>query len=456
MNPSQDSSTNLRSGPRFAHLFPLLLPWTFGLTLLIIFVLGTLTRLLPQIPPYLSPHERDVWLLTLGQRSPYVARLYPIGLLTITHTPTFRGLLLVALVLAWLHVAYALYLGTWPLAKGNVPPLHPIALESEHLWHVREPLEKVRGRVGPRLRGRYRVAEMHISYQEARYFARRGKGGTWGSLLFFLGTIVFLAFTYLGITQGWITRPRVLVPESPWNIEQAHATQLILHHIEREGTTSRAYLLVQTRDEEPRAYTVPLGKSIHVGGIDIRYVSTLIGVGIEATTEVGTPIPLQTPEGSGERRLVLLFPRSGTERIVLLPTLGLHMRVVGYTALPTRGYTHPVFLVQIFDENGNLIYNDFVDKDGQITVRHITFHIRRVDGARFQALHYPGHEGRLGGWALLLVGTLWALLGDPLRRLWVQVFGDERSTVVRAWGDVYNIGWHKPLKGTSVKQWVER
>ncbi len=453
---TQESPTNAVPALRFAILLPFLLAWSFGLVLVVLLCLGLVSQLFPQQPPYLTPHEIEIWLLSVQHKTPYTRWLYRMGFFAVTRTLLFRGLILSAILLSWLHVAYAAYLSLWPRKGGPVPPLHPIAGEGGHLWHLKEPLDTVKTRIKNRLHPLPLVAEMHPSFQEARYFFRIGHGGAWGSITFFIGVILFLSALYWGLTHSWVTRPVVLVPGRPWTIKQARSLQIILHHVDRAGTRPRAHILVQSEEEggNSQGYTLLQGQTLRVRKLYIRYLDTLVGLSLEAVDREGTPVPVQPPEGGGERQVILLFPESGTERLVFLPTQGIHIRVVGYTSLPQRGFSHPVFLVQLLDETGELLYSDFIDKEAHITVHHITVHVKPTEGVRFQAFAYPGASARALGFLLVIIGFLWALFKGPLRRLWIQVFGNERTTIVQGWGDVYNVGWHKPMRRNSIRKWV--
>ncbi|NPA89988.1 MAG: hypothetical protein GXO55_00825 [Chloroflexi bacterium] len=439
-------TTSTRS-MRFFTLLPLLLPILFGTLLLLLLLFGILTHVLPQSPPYLTPHQEEIWLLSLKQRLPYAPLLYRVGLLHITRAPLFRATLLLTILTAWVHWTYAMYLGLWPRRGEHVPPLSPVAAESGSTWHVPRALDQFRGHVQTTLKRLGRVMAETPSPQEARFFLRRGWGGVWGSSGYFLGVILALLGIYWGLTRGWMTPPVMLTPSQPWSVGHGTDIQVTLHSVDEENR--RAYIFVHRNGpgEKSRVYPLEQGKDLRVHGIHFRYVDTLIGLSLEATNQEDTPLPLQIPGGSAERQVILLFPESGREEVVLLPMHGLHIRTVGYTSLPEHGYDHPVFLIQVFrDGEEKPLYSAFVEQDTRIDVENIRLNVHRIAGIRIQAFYRPGTRWTWAGLWVLLLGSLVAVLWGPLYRLWVQVYGDERGVIIRAWGDVYNMGWHKPAR----------
>ena len=448
--PIRPVATRIRDQQSFP-LLVLALRYLFAFFLLLTLFLGALTRLLPQMPPYLTnANEIRAWLLTETQGLPLGEWLNRLGAFTITRSIIFRGTLLLTIVLAWLHLFYALYLGLWPPRGTFVPPLSPIALQGYRLFQFSRRVDSIRQQVRAWLLGQGLIAEEHPTYQESRFFLRRGTRGAYASALFFLGVVCLWAAMYWGVTRGWMTSPVVLAPGQPWDI--GHGTRIRLT-LRGQGTTGNgrpgALFLVQVhgREEETTVRAISLGGSIRVDGVTVRYLEAPLGLSVSVTDRADTPVPVQTAEGGAGKEAVLLFPTSGTERIVLLPMHGLQIRVVGYNALPERGYTGPVFLVQVLSEdNPTPRLSTFVDGNADLDVDGLQVHLRLVRHAKVQAVAYPGRRGRWAGALLALLGALAAILWGPLERVWVQVFGNEHVTLVQVWGEMYNLGWHVPLR----------
>ncbi len=445
-------SANAQASP-IAHirvrpldLMPVLLAYAFGLLLVLLLILHLLMFLIPQQPAYIqSPAEAQAWLYTVSASAPWVAQAARLGMTTLTRTPFYRGVLLLLMALIPVHVLFTLYLAFWPLPGRFVPPLTPQAIERGRFEHVPVSLPRAQEMVLERLAPLPLVAEAHPSYQEARFFARGGMKAIWGSLLFFLGLFVFAFSLYRGAVFGWATPPTIVAPGESWDVGHGSGIRVSLLAEEEAGAFVGDLFLVQVegRASEGNVYTIAEGAHISLNAVEIWHLASPPGVRLQATTRTGVPIPLVTPDGQAGRDVVLVFPRSGDERTVLIPTYGLQVRVVGYSALPERGFSEQVFLVQILGEDASPLLSEFMTDSKVLEIQGITVQVDMVRHAQVQAVYRPGRVGRWVGLGLALVGMVIALLGGPFRRVWVQLYSHGQGTIVQIWEDRYNLGWHR-------------
>ncbi len=423
----------------------------FGLGLIVLSLLILVSFLTPQLPPYLTqPHEIDAWLLATRREVPLSTLWQRLGLFAVTRSPAFQGTVLFSLWLAWLHAFYALYLGLWPASPSHIPPVSPIAAEGGRVFQLNRNIDDVLDHVRAWASAHGLVVEEHPSYQESRFFTRLGRGGAYGSALFFLGVVLFLGGLFWGTTRGWTTPPIVLSPGQPWDIGHDTGVRVTLRG---EGTTANGHastlFLIEVHGQKTQTTVraIPRGEAILVAGVSLRYLKTSLGVRVSASDPAGTPVPIQTPQGIAEREAILQFPTSGTERSVFLPMQGLQVRVVGYTALPERGYSGPVFLVQVLADGKSVPeVSTFLKQNTMMKVGGLQIHIDLVHQAQVQAAHYPGGNSRLAGTVLTLLGALIAIMRGPLQRVWIQVVGHETLSLAQVWGEQYNLGWHRPLE----------
>ncbi len=457
MNTSPTTATGLITRNRLGYVIPPLLAYSLGGVLAAILLLVLISRLLPQMPWYLEdPAEVHAWLLAAQRQVPMPDVLNTLGLFTITRSPLLRALLILAAVLAWLHVGYAGYLGFWPRSGTRVPPLSPQAAEGGLVRQWARPFPEMQATLQQRLSGQALVAEEHPTFEEARYFLRVGSAGVWGSLFFFLGVILIATGMYWALTFGWETPPTIIAPDQPWDLGHGTGIRVNLIRAGEDDQGPASLFFVQPRDKEGAVYTVPVGGSVRVHGVELRHLGAPLGMSVRVTSRADTPIPLQRPDGRAGRELLLLFPTSGSERTVLIPTYGLEVRIVGYESLPERGYEGPVFLVQVIgQEEETPRYSAFIAGPTEVEVSGLRLTLNVVRHARVQAVYYPGRVVRLVGVLLALVGVLLALARGPLRRVWVQAYGDDRVTIAHAWGDVYNVGWHTTLRGVTLRAWLD-
>jgi len=454
---TQTTEANAEAGQRQPTAFLAALPHLFGLALLLLLALSVLTRILPQLPGHITGRpEAQAWLLRTSRLYPLGTWLAALGLFAITRTIFFRALLLSIGVLATVQVGYACYLLLWPRRGEAAVPLSPQAAESGHVRHEAQPFSATAQRIRTHLLAYGLVAEARPQGGELRLFARRGAYGALGSALFFLGTFLVMTGIYWGLTLGWQTSPVILAPGQSWDV--GHETGLRVDLRSAGGKSAgelTSILFVQRQDKSPSVVAIRLGRKVRVDDVYLVHTAIPLGVALRATDPAGTAIPLQTPTGRAGREITLLFPAAGTERLVLIPSHNMEVRIVGYPALPERGYTGPVFLIQITTQGRDTpLYSEFITGDRDIHLQRLTLTVRVVYHAQIYAAYYPGRGARVLGTFLLLLGAALALVGGPLRRLWVQVFGDEAGTVVRVWGDVYNLGWHRPLPGELAQEWL--
>lgn len=445
-------STDARTSP-IAHirLRPLYflspaLSYLFGVSIAALLVLHVLMRVIPQQPAYIrSAAEAQAWLFAVSTRAPWAAQAARVGATTLARTPVYRGLLLLIVALVPLHTAYVLYLAFWPRPGTEVPPLSPQAAERGRFEHVTQPPEEVQAKAPRLLAPLTVVAEAHPSYQEARYFARGGMWAVWGSLLFFLGFLLFAWSLYWGTTFGWETRPTIIAPGESWDVGHGSGIRISLLREEEAGAQAGDLFLVQMqgRASEANVHVIPVGKSISLGAVEVRHLDSPPGMRLQATTRGSVPIPLVTPDGQAGRDVVLVFPQSGDERTVLVPTYGLEIRVVGYASLPERGFRDRVFLFQVFGEEESPLLSEFITQSKTLEIQGITLNATVVRHAQVQAVHHPGWRWRWAGLGLALVGIVLALMRGPFRRMWMQLYSHTRGTIVQVWEDGYNIGWHK-------------
>ncbi len=430
-----------------------------GLTtgaLLLILLLGITSRVLPQMPPYLQDTpQASTWLLQAQQSFPYL-QSFP-GLFTITRTPLFRGTLLFLILCTWLHVGYAVYLGFWPRRGTQVPPLSPQAMESSGIWQIPTPFRELQARLRQHLSPRGLVAIDHPAFNETRFFIRYPLSALSATLMLFLSTGLVALGLYLGVTFGWETPPVTLAPGQPWDV--GHGTGLRLTLLDRQVVdppNARA-IFVQYLDTPDRniVRAVQPGQRLSLDGVTLHYLDNALGLALQVIDRAGTPLPLQTPSGRTENTITLLFPASGSEEVVLLPTLGYQLRAVGYTALPERGYTSPVILLQLIDRDGQtVLYNEFLATSRRLTVEGLTVDARLVPHVQVQITAYPGRWLVLTGGLGALLATLLGLRTGPFRRWWVRLQEAPTGTVVQAWSDMYNMGRHRPTSARDVWTWL--
>ncbi len=454
---SESAHTRFTVRPHVGALVPSLLRWLLLLALVLLFVLGWLTRWLPQMPAYVTtPTDARAWLLTVTPHVPYGQQLAAWGLFALTRTPLFQGLLLGAMLATWAHLGYLFYLGRWLGTHPTVPPLSPQAAEGGAVRRVSRPLRDVFLNMQRYWQRRGTLVEEPVSFEEIRLFVREGRGGWWGSLLAFVGVLGVLTGVYLAVTQGWETRPTVLTPEQPWDV--GHGTDIRVTLLAREAASPAAgpMFFVQHRrhPNRNRVYALRPGEVLRVEGVELRYLDAPLGLMLQVNSAAGTPLPLQEPTGRAGKQVALLFPTSGAEQVVIVPTYGYQIRVVGYTALPERGFTDPVFLVQVLAPDGEtVIRSTFITQSTTLDAGPLSLQVRLVRHARVQAAAYPGRGLAWAGALAFLLGAAWALWRGPYRRWWIRLHEAPFGTVVQVWGDQYNMGWHAPIRGTDVWPW---
>ena len=427
-------------------LAPIFLAYLLGILLAGLLILHMLMLVIPQQPVYIqSPAEAQAWLYSASVSAPWVRQAARLGLTTLARSPLYRGVLLLLIALMPLHTLYALYVAFWPRPARSVPPLSPQAVERGRFEHVPKPLAQVQDMVLARLAPLTVVAEAHPSYQEARFFARGGMKAIWGTLIFLGGVFVFALSVYRAAVFGWETPPTIVAPGDSWDVGHRSGIRVSLLAEEEAGAYAGDLFLIQVqgRASEGQVYTIPEGGRVSLGAVEIRHLASPPGVRLQATTRTGAPIPLVTPDGQAGRDVVLVFPQSGDERTALIPTYGLQVRVVGYSALPERGFPGRVFLVQVLGEDETPLLSEFITESKTLELQGITLQIVVVRHALVQAVYRPGRLGRWVGLVLALLGVGVALLGGPFRRVWVQLYSHGRGTIVQVWEDRYNLGWHR-------------
>ena len=413
---------------------------------LLLFLFGLATHIIPQAPGYLT-RESDLqsWVLHTTQQHPALAPFTSLGIFTLTRSPILIATLFGMIITAVLHQGYAAYLGRWPRSTVRVPPLSPQAGESGRLVRITAPLADIASRLERHLRAHTTIFKEHPSFQETRYFVRQGRGAITGSIIFFLGAIAVGLGIYLNVALGWETAPTVVAPNQPWAPGHNIPLRVVLQDVDESG--DRALFLVQK--DEPggtaTAHHLTPHHTLNIGNLHIRFLDAPLGVRVSATARAHATLPLITPDGHAGRDALLFFPTSGDERTVLIPTYGYTVRIVGYEHLPSRGYTGPVFLVQLLGEdNDTPLYTEFVTQPTRLKYKNIYLNIELVRHARIQGVYTPGNPWRWLGLLFVLLGAGWALWRGPWRRFWVQLYESRNGVIVQVWADMYNLGWHVP------------
>ncbi len=420
--------------------------------------LGLLTRFLPQMPTYVyQTPQAQTWLLQVAPRYPFLVGGSLESLFYITRTSIFRGLLLVLVFVPWLHIGYALYLAFWPRRGTAVPPLTPQATESSGVRQVTVPFRDLQAQTQRHLERNGLVAVEHPSFDETRFFIRQSPWAIGASVLAYVGLALVGLGIYMATTFGWETPPVILAPEQPWDI--GHGTGLRLTLLDRQVATppDAEVFFVQylAAPERNVVRAIQPGQKFTLNGLTLHYLDNALGLALRVQDPAGTPLPLQPPGGRTANEMTLLFPTSGSEEIVLLPTLGYQLRAVGYAALPERGYTTPVILLQVIDRDGKTtLYSAFLADSQQISVKGLLINARLVPHARVQVTAYPGRRIAWAGALGFLVGALWSCLRGPFRRWWIRLQEVPRGTVVQVWGDMYNMGRHRPLRAQDLWTWL--
>ncbi len=434
-------TSHARVHPR--HFLVVYLHTLFALALVLLLVLHGLTLVIPQQPSYIRTEtEIHAWIRTAAASTPWVVQAAAVGATALLTSPLYRGVLLLIIALAVMHIFLALFLMLWPRPGTRVPPLSPWAAERGRFEHLTVPLAEAQAHVLRRLRDVTVVAEEHPSYQESRYFARGRMVAVWASVLFFVGMLVFALGLYVAAVFSWETPPMILAPGQSWDLGHGSGVRVSLLSAEEAGDRAGDLFLIQKESaSEGQVYPIPSGASLFLGDMEIRHLDAPPGLHLQATTPAGVAVPLLTPEGHAGRNVVLVFPTSGDERTVLIPTYGLEVRVVGYSELPERGYAGQVFLLQVRAENREApVITEFITDVAQIAVDGLTLQVTPVRHARVQARYTPGRSLQWVGLLMALGGMVVVLWRGPFRRVWVQLYSHDRGTIVQTWEDQYILG----------------
>jgi hypothetical protein len=154
---------------------------------------------------------------------------------------------------------------------------------------------------------------------------------------------------------------------------------------------------------------------------------------VSATDAAARPLLLLGSEAGATAgaELNLPFRANQAEQTFTSPDQGLAFRAVSYPALPERGVTGPVLLVEAYREGRTEpVLSELVQDRAALTVNDATYLLRRGRYLTVDVAYAPG-------WPALMLGGLAAIVGLaiafflPAEEAWVDLHGGGRRSIAR-------------------------
>ena len=367
--------------------------------------------LLPQAPSNLAPSDNTArWLAETSSRYGSLGGvLQSAGLFDLWHSDWFRWLVAVVAFVLLLRLGLAIGDASKRLRNPDPAaavkearrwPLHAtIELDGDSASVVSE-LSEVLFSEG------WRIAQVE-SDSRAAIVAERSPWGLVAIPLFYTGILLALAGLWLGQLVGWSESNVALLPGQPVSLRHDDRLSISLAGDDPGAGT----LTVQSnKGATVSGMFSPTGRA-HLSGLTIRRTGQGQALAVSVRDELGQALQLQSPdkESPVQPALDLVFDQPRAEQVFFVPARQLLVSVVASPDLPESGFAGPTFLVQAFRPSRELVLNQSVEGDADLTVEGNALQLRSEPFVTVEIGRNPAAPLVVAGLVIAIAGLLLAL-----------------------------------------------
>ncbi len=404
----------------------------------------------PQLPFALAsnPAEKVTWLQDHTRSILWAGLWRPLRFFDLQHALWWRSSVLIIGFIFWIRLGDAMRLLLWPrFNRSHVPPLTRTAAavpaQQSH-FPASEGITEADTLAMDTMHRCGIIAGLETVGPARQVFAYGPLAGLRAYLLIAIGGLLLVGGLLTNSYLSWALPFHPLSAGQQWT-EKQHNFQVQLNAIRDSRDGYPAASMAITRGQSVDQEAIPLGHATTIGDLRFAFVDAWPHLQITAIGAKGALLPMQTVNGQVKEKADLSFAASGTERNLLLSATTLALRIVGYKSLPEKGFTGPVFLVQVYKIDGEQpIASQFVDHDGAIRINDALTLRFAIQREMILAVNSePGRWLVLAGLMLSMIGTLAAFLW-PLRRCWAQYWVTDRQIFFRRWGEQCKLWYCHP------------